>query len=132
MILWMTSETMADVGSAVNNAKKQVETHVNQFLKEADIDDIADEWMLILIVMVIDLEKSFPEGVRKINKGKILEFRLQMPHKIFLAANEKEQVTMVFDCLFRSIDLMVTLKVKQETQAALRTVLAKARQSLSA
>ena len=131
MIFWMTSESMSDVDSAVAKASRLIEAKVNQLIKNVNINESFEKWALIVIVVNKELEKSFPEVVRKVQKGKVFDFRLQISHDEFLASDQQKQVEMIFDCLSRSIDLMTTLKVKSETQTVLRSVLIKARQSMA-
>ncbi len=131
MKLWTTSEAMFDVDNAVSKATNLIEDEVNRLIHGIDIDEKSDEWALIAIVLPKDLESAFPEVVRKSSKGKVLEFRLHIPHATFLDATETEQTGLVFDSLYRSIDLMPKLKVKPKTQIALREVLDRARQSLA-
>ena len=66
----------------------------------------------------------------KNQKIKKLEFRLNIPHDEFKGADEKGKISLIFDAMFRSVDLMSDLGVSEETQEILRSVLEKSRSIL--
>jgi hypothetical protein len=132
MRLWTTSEAMFDVDDAVSRATNLIEAEDNRSIQGLELIEEAEKWTLIAIVLPKELEPAFPEVVRRSSKRKVLEFRLHIAHAEFLHSTENEQTGLVFDCLFRSIDLMPKLKVKPDTQTVLREVLAQARRSLAA
>ena len=67
---------------------------------------------------------------KKSRNKKLLEFRLNIPHDEFKGADEKGKISLIFDAMFRSVDLTSDLGVSEETQAILRSVLERSRSIL--
>src|SRR5262249_5180607 len=104
---------------------KPIEANINRLLDEVSLQDKADKWAFIAIIREED-NPDYDEVVKKSSRGKVLEFRLKIPHAEFLAASPEERVGLIFKSLSRSVDLMGQLGVSTDTQKALREVLFRA------
>lgn len=55
----------------------------------------------------------FPEVVRYSSRQTVLEFRLQVDYQAFKQTSEPGRITLLLNCLRRSIDLMKHLSVSE-------------------
>lgn len=126
----MSAEVDADVGDAHRHARNAVEPAVNRALEGVSFNEPFDEWAFLSIIVADAVLPGFPEVVKKSSKGKVLEFRLQIPHEEFKLASPGGKMAMLFDALSRSVDLMPKLKVSSDSQEKFRTALEQARTDL--
>lgn len=130
MKLWMSGEVDADVGDGEHVARNLIEPIVNNILGQLSTPDKIDEWSFISIILSEKFMSGFPGIAKKSKNKKKLEFRLNIPHDEFKGADEKGKISLIFDAMFRSVDLMSDLGVSEETQEILRSVLEKSRSIL--
>ncbi|WP_133295783.1 Imm44 family immunity protein [Burkholderia reimsis] len=130
MKLWMSGENEADIGDDARVARNAIEPVVNQFLEGLVFTEKFEQWAFLSIILTDKFLSGFPEVVKISSKGKVLEFRLHIPHEEFKKASAERRMEMFFDALSRSIELMPKLKVSQESQEKFRAALAQARKSL--
>lgn len=131
MKLWMSGEIQADVDDAFMKGMNAIEAGVNQLLGEISLEEKADEWDFIAIILSEDILSQYPEVVKKSSRGKSLEFRLRIPHSEFLSANSRQRIRLIFQALLRSVDLMAGLGVSREGQNTLRAILARAEKEIA-
>ncbi|RBB31865.1 hypothetical protein DPV79_40105 [Burkholderia reimsis] len=126
----MSGENEADIGDDARVARNAIEPVVNQFLEGLVFTEKFEQWAFLSIILTDKFLSGFPEVVKISSKGKVLEFRLHIPHEEFKKASAERRMEMFFDALSRSIELMPKLKVSQESQEKFRAALAQARKSL--
>ncbi|MNL15867.1 hypothetical protein D3C87_1368800 [compost metagenome] len=127
MRLWTSGEIEPDVEEQSRIATNIIEPLVNCALQSVEFDEKAEKWTLIPIILSDKFISSYPEICRRSSKGTVLEFRLHISHNEFKHANAETQMTMIFDALNRSVDLMPKLKVSLRDQEQFRTVLKQVR-----
>lgn len=130
MKLWMSGEAEADVAEDLRVADLKIESEINRFLLGLEIPEPIDRWAFISIILSDTFISNYPEIFRRSLKRKTLEFRLQIPHAQFKAADKNDKIVLILDALERSVNLMAQLKVSASTQAMLHDVVAKARTEL--
>jgi hypothetical protein len=126
----MSGEVDADVSDGEHVARNLIEPIVNNILGQLSIPDKIDEWSFISIILSEKFTSGFPEIAKKSKNKKNLEFRLNIPHDEFKGGDGKGKISLIFDAMFRSVDLMSDLGVSEETQEILRSVLEKSRSIL--
>ncbi len=129
MKLWMSAEIQADVGDSYRVLSHAIENEVNRLLDAIALSEKAETWALIAVIMKIE-RTDYDEVVKRSCRGKVLEFRLKIPYTVFLLANNESRIRLIFDLLQRSVELMVKLKVPDDTRNTLRNVLLDAQRSL--
>ena len=125
MKFWWSGEIEGDVFDFYREAIKTIEVSLNRILDEISLQDKSEKWAFIAIIREED-SPLYDEVVKKSSRGKVLEFRLKIPHAEFLAASPEERIALIFKTLSRSVDLMGQLGVSSDTQNALRAVLFRA------
>jgi hypothetical protein len=130
MKLWMSGEIDSDIADAFRSARRSVENEVNDLLNKGASDDSIQEWDVIPIIRVID-SPDFNEVVKKSKRGKSLEFRLKIPHENFRASDPRQQIALIIKMLYRSVDLMEQLGVKEELRRKLYVILSNAEKYLT-
>jgi len=129
MKLWMSGEIQADVADANRETRRIVQTEINRLLEGVVIADNIDQWAFIAIIRAA-AHPDFDEVVQRTNRGKVLEFRLKIPHGAFLSATPNHRISLVLEALSRSVTLMSQLKVSADTQDALQKILLEAKKNL--
>jgi Immunity protein 44 len=122
---WWSGETQADVGDAFAKTMKAIASELNHLLAEVSLGGKVEQWAFIAIIREED-SPIYNEVVKRSSRGKVLEFRLKIPHAAFLAASPAEKIGLILKALARSVDLMGQLGVSTDTQNALRAVLFRA------
>jgi Immunity protein 44 len=126
---WWSGETQADVGDAYSRTMNVIEAELNRLLADVSFGGKAEKWAFVAIIL--NAESSiYDEVVKKSSRGKVLEFRLKIPHAEFLAASSNQRIGLVFKALSRSVNLMEQLGVSPDTQNALRAVLSHAEKEI--
>jgi len=125
----MSEEIQADVADRYMEVRKALEAEINRLLTGVFVEEKADEWAFIAIV----LEEGGPdyrEIVKRSSRGKVLEFRLKISHDAFSVASPSERMRLIFKALHRSVELMQKVGVTAETRRSLRGVLCDAQKNL--
>lgn len=125
---WWSGETQADIGDAFARTMKAIAAELNRLLADVSFGGKVEQWAFIPIILEED-SHGYDEVVKKSSRGKVLEFRLKIPHAEFLAASSTERIGLILQALARSVDLMGQLGVSTDTQNALRAVLFRAEKS---
>jgi hypothetical protein len=119
----------ADVGDSYRATMKVIDAELNHLLDGVSLGD-AEQWAFIAIIREEDSPR-YEEVVKKSSRGKVLEFRLKVPHTAFLSAAPSRRIRLIWDALSRSVALMTNLGVRPEIQRSLHEILAKAGQQLA-
>ena len=127
--LWISGEIQADVGDSFRRASNAIEGAVNQLLPGISLPEKVEEWAFIAIIREED-HPDYDEVIKKSSRGKTLEFRLKIPHAVFISASANEQIRLMLQALSRSVTLMEGLGVPTETRNALQAVLFRAETAL--
>jgi hypothetical protein len=122
---WWSGETQADVGDAFAKTMKAISAELNRLLADISFGGKVEQWAFIPIIREED-SPDYDEVVKKSSRGKVLEFRLKIPHAAFLAASPAQKIGLIHKALSRSVNLMGQLGVSTDTQKALREVLFRA------
>jgi len=122
---WWSGETQADVGDAFAKTMKAIAAELNRLLADVSFGGKVEQWAFVPIILEED-SPDYDEVVKKSSRGKVLEFRLKIPHAEFLAATPADRIRLILKALARSVDLMGQLGVSTDTQNALRAVLFRA------
>ncbi len=120
---WWSGEVDKEVYESYRVLMKRIAAAINPALQSFSFGRETEQWAFITIILKDDIRELYPEKVRRTSRGKVLEFRLQIPHENFLKADAKQQIILIFRALHRSVDLMAKLKVSPETQSALHSTL---------
>jgi len=88
-----------------------------------------EKWAFIAIIRDSD-DPSYDEVIKKSGNGKVLEFRLKIPYTRFRDGSSAEQMNLVFEVLFRSIENMRELGVQTEDRIKVAELLSSAQQEL--
>jgi hypothetical protein len=123
--LWMSGEIQVDVNESFGKASNAIEGVVNHLIEDVSFGGKIEQWAFIAIIRKED-HPLFDEVVKKSSRGKVLEFRLKIPHTEFLSASPKEQTRLILKGLLRSVTLMDRIGLSAEIQDALRTTLSRA------
>jgi hypothetical protein len=126
---WWSGEVQADVGNAYREAMKVIAAELNRLLDDLSFGEKAAQWAFIAIIRQED-SPDYDEVAKKSSRGKVLEFRLKIPHTEFLSANPSQRIALIFEALSRSVTLMGKLGVPTDTQSALRAILSRAEHGL--
>lgn len=129
MLLWMSAEMMDDVADAYRACRKEIEGKVNLLLVESNLLLGVEKWAFIAIIREVD-SPDFVEVVKRGGKGKVLEFRLKIPYVDFRDGSGAQRVSLIFDALLRSAELMKDLKVLAEDVRRVKDILIRVRQDL--
>ena len=130
MILWMSSELMADVTDAYRACRKAIEAKVNELLSQEKLLPKFEKWAFIAIIRDTD-NSAYDEVIKKSGKGRVLEFRLKIPYEQFKNGSDTERMDLVFEALFRTAENMEELGVPTEDRRMLANLLTDARQQLT-
>jgi hypothetical protein len=122
---WWSGETQADVGDLYSQAMNVIEAELNRLLADVSFGGPAEQWAFIAIIRKED-SSLYDEVVKKSSRGKVLEFRLKIPHAEFLAASPSQRIRLIFHTLLRSVDHMRDIGVSGDTQNTLRAILSRA------
>jgi hypothetical protein len=122
---WWSGETQADIGETFAQTMRKIAAELNRLLAGVSFGGKVEQWAFIPIILEED-NPDYDEVVKKSSRGKVLEFRLKIPHAEFLAATPAERFGLLFKSLSRSVDLMAQLGVSTDTQKTLREVLFRA------
>ena len=120
----------ADAGDSYRETMKIIDNELNRLLHGVSLGD-AEQWAFIAIMREAD-NPLFKEVVKKSSRGKVLEFRLKVPHAAFLSATRSGRLRLILEALSRSVALMSNLGIAPEIRNSLSEILAKAGQQLLA
>lgn len=104
MVLWMSSEEMADLGDATSLIENEIEARINELIKDCKLGDYK-KWCLIVMVLD-DRGPDWNERVRRSLKDKILEFRLKIDYDTYANSSFEGKKKLVIKLLLKSLDLM--------------------------
>jgi hypothetical protein len=119
---WWSGEIQADVDDSYSRIMNLLETELNQLLTDISFGGKAEQWAFIGIIRQQD-SPNYDEVVRKSSRGRVLEFRLKIPHAEFLGASPKRQIGLILGALFRSVALMERLGVSADVRDRLQEIL---------
>lgn len=125
----MSGEIQADVADAYREARNAIESEIDRLLEDVSLMEKAEKWAFIAIIRKED-SPDYDEIVKRSSRGKVLEFRLKIPHAQFLAASPNERIDLILKALCRSVKLMGQLDVSAETTDRLQAILLRAEGSL--
>lgn len=111
MKFWMSEEVMSDVGSAYMDARKEVESFLNQRLSGKNYGEGLDELAFIGMVLSAD-GPPYKEVKKYTKKDKTAEFRLRIDHATFKSADERGQRSLIAEAVARAIALLPTLGIR--------------------
>lgn len=126
MKLWMSGEIQADIADIYRETRKSVEAEVNRLLSGISLPGTAEKWAVIAIIRAEDYP-DYDEIVKKSSGGKVLEFRLKIPHAEFLLASPRQRTRLLFEVLLRSVERMRELGISADTRHVLRALLFRAK-----
>ena len=125
---WWSGEVEADIGDAYREAMKAIDVVLNQLLERVSFGK-AEQWAFIAIIRKED-NPAYDELIKKSSRGKVLEFRLKIPHAEFFASNSRQRISLILKALSRSVTLMDQLGVSYDTQRIVQAALSEAERSL--
>jgi hypothetical protein len=77
-----------------------------------------------------DDHPNYREIAKRSSKGKVVEFRLKIPHAPFVSGNRNDRIRLVLHSLSRCIFLMGKLSISREVQDKLRQIILQAEYEL--
>jgi hypothetical protein len=126
---WWSGEIQADVADTYTEAMKAVDVELNRLLDGVSLGWKVEQWAFIAIIRDED-SPDYGEIVKKSSRGKVLEFRLMIPHAEFLASRPRQKISLIFKALSRSVLMMENLGVSTETRRTLQAILSQAETAL--
>jgi hypothetical protein len=126
---WWSGEIQADVADTYTEAMKAVDVELNRLLDGVSLGGRVEQWAFIAIIRKED-SPDYGEIAKKSSKGKVLEFRLMIPHAEFLASRPRQKISLIFKALSRSVIMMESLGVSTETRRTLQAILSQAEDAL--
>lgn len=114
MKLWIGAEGSADIADSFRVARNRVESAVNDVIMPKSYDLPLDSWDCIAIIRD---DEHFAERFKYSPKRRDMDFRLRIDHAEFKATSPQQQITMIFNMLRRSLEL---LSDKLSSPAALK------------
>ncbi|MFJ4347444.1 hypothetical protein [Pseudomonas sp. NPDC089401] len=135
MIFRTSSEQDVLVGEAAQAARKKVKDVLAEILSEVSLECGAETWSFISILMRDEWIGDYPEVKRYHKSRKVIEVRVQIPIYEFKEAGSAQQVELMLDAVYRSVDMMAqikSLKLSNGDAQVLRESVEKARVLLRA
>jgi hypothetical protein len=111
MKIWMSGEIQSDIAEGYDRARKQIEAAFNRSFAERDFGEGLVELAYIAIIRKID-SPDYGEVKKYSKRDRSAEFRLKIPHEIFLRANDHERTRLVAASVLRAVGLLRDLKIK--------------------
>lgn len=106
MKIWMSGEIQEDVYDGYVRAERNIESLINENLKDAQLGDGLVKLAYIAIIKSIE-SSDYPEIKKYRKRDRTAEFRLKIPHGAFLnARNDMERHRLVAGSLVRAIRLL--------------------------
>ena len=132
MIFWSSAEMSPAAENVYRNLRNRAEAQMNKLLRTVTLDVIWEGWKWAFIAIIISpaLGVDYPERVRRDQKRKVLEFRLQIDFEEFTGTTEERQVDLVFEQLHRSVELMAKWKMSEVDRQKLHEILVKTRSTM--
>jgi Immunity protein 44 len=126
---WWSGEVQADVADTYTEAMKAVDVELNRLLDGVSLGGKVEQWAFIAIIRNED-SPDYGEIAKKSSRGKVIEFRLTIPHAEFLASRPRQKISLIFKALSRSVLMMENLGVSTETRRTLQAILSQAENAL--
>jgi hypothetical protein len=126
---WWSGEIQADVADTYTEAMRAVDVELNRLLDGVSLGGKVEQWAFIAIIRDDD-SPDYGEIVKKSSRGKVLEFRLIIPHAEFLVSRPRQKISLIFKALSRSVLMMENLGVSTETRRTLQAILSQAETAL--
>ena len=126
---WWSGEIQADVADTYTEAMRAVDVELNRLLDGVSLGGKVEQWAFIAIIRDDD-SPDYGEIVKKSSRGKVLEFRLIIPHAEFLVSRPRQKISLIFKALSRSVRMMENLGVSTETRRTLQAILSQAETAL--
>jgi hypothetical protein len=125
MKFWWSSETSSGVGDQSAEILKSAHQMLNEHLPSAQLDAKWEgwEWSFIAIIISPVLGVEYPERILCSKKRKDFEFRLKIDFDEFLAADRGKRISLIFQQLHRSVDLMAQYSVSLADRETLHQIL---------
>ena len=119
---WWSGEIQADVADSYREAMKAVDVELNRLLEGVSLEGKVEQWAFIAIIRNED-SPNYAEIATKTSSGKVLEFRLMIPHAEFLVSSPRQKISLIFKALSRSVLMMEGLGVPTDTRRTLQAIL---------
>jgi hypothetical protein len=123
MKLWTSSKAWREASEECSLLMRLIEKEINEELVSANFQmDGVDQWSVITIILPDDILGTFgcDEVQRFHRKRKDFEFGLRIDYQAFMKSDYPGKAQLIFDMLFRSIDIMATKKIPQPQIDALK------------
>lgn len=103
MKLWIGGEIQAEVADSFRMARLSVEKTINENLENKNYDILLTDWDCIAILRDDD---DFAERTTYSKKKKDMDFRLKIDYSAFTKSDSKQQESLIFQMLQRSISIL--------------------------
>lgn len=123
----MSGEIQSDVVDKYRVVRAGIEREANRLLEAVDFADQAEKWAFIAIIMKHEDEK-FPEIARRVQRGKVLEFRYRIPFESYMLATREERIRITCASLARCVSAMEEMGVSSADRAKFSAIVAGAEQ----
>jgi hypothetical protein len=111
MKIWMSGEVQADVYDGYVNARKKIEAVFNAKFSEKDFGLGVIKLAYVGILRAID-SQDFDEVKKYRKREQTVEFRLKIPHNVFLLASDPERIELVAASLLRAVKWLPEMQIK--------------------
>ncbi len=125
----MSAEVWHEAAEPLRIAQNAIEPRVNGLLANHSLKSDAKEWVLITILAPNDLP-DYPEVHRYDGRRKTFDFRLRIPYREFLKADQEGQKGLILESLLRSVTLMMELGLYHSDAGDVQDVLLKLRRTM--
>ena len=123
MTFWTSSEHFKDIRKQLREPSNIVDSEVKKRVDVLDFKSSAKKWAVIYMIAPEPYLSVFPEVSKWSSRRTVLEFRLIVDYALFKEATERKRVTLLLDCLRRSIGMMGDLGVEQGDREKLLHIL---------
>ncbi len=110
MNLWMSGELESDVADVHREARKIVQSELNERFEQANYGGGLKEWAFIS--MILGPNSPPYKEVKRYNRNEqSCEFRLRIDHDAFAAADRSERAGLLCQALLKCLDYLASMKV---------------------
>lgn len=119
MTFWTSSESYKDIRKQLRPPLLFLESEIKSRVELLTLDTDAKKWAVIYMIAPEPYSSFFPEFFQYSSRETVLEFRLQVDYQAFKLTSEPGRITLLLNCLLRSIELMEGLGIDGEDRAQL-------------
>lgn len=119
MTFWTSSESHKDIRKQLSTPLLLLEKAIKVRVELLTLNTRAEKWAVIYMIAPEPYSSVFPEVAKYSSRRTVLEFRLRVDYQAFKQTSDRGRITLLLDCLQRSIELMEGLGIEKEDRVQL-------------